>query len=86
MVGVSTVHVFRGKESVMAVMRHARGLRLAALTVLILAGSGRAYMHNRGNDAAQIFDVGVTVSVKPGFSLYAGSLNILTLGFSHVDG
>jgi hypothetical protein len=43
-------------------------------------------MQKRGNDALDIFDVGVTVSGKPGFSLYAGFLNIAALGYSHVDG
>lgn len=63
-----------------------RGLFVGLLMVLALGTTGCAYMRARGHDGAQIVDAGLTVSSKPGFSLYAGFLNILTLGYSHVDG
>jgi len=53
---------------------------------LLLGSAGCAYMGNRGNDALDIFDVGVTTSPKAGFSLYAGFLNLAALGYSEVDG
>jgi hypothetical protein len=56
------------------------------LPAAILLCTGCTYLQNRGNDGAQVFDVGITVSGEPGFSLYAGLLNLLTLGYSHVDG
>ena len=30
--------------------------------------TGCSYLRNRGSDAADIFDAGITVSKKPGFS------------------
>ncbi|MCD6417035.1 MAG: hypothetical protein J7M08_10145 [Planctomycetes bacterium] len=53
---------------------------------LVLLGDGCAYMRQRGNDALDVLDVGVTVSKDPGFSLYAGLLNVVSLGYSNVDG
>lgn len=68
----------------------ARRLGLAVLVGLVAAvsflSSGCAYLKNRGNDAVDIFDVGVTVSEKPQFSLYAGFFNVLPVGYSHMDG
>jgi hypothetical protein len=48
--------------------------------------TGCSYLQNRLDDAQSTLDVGVTVSSKPGFSLYADFLNIAALGYSHVDG
>jgi len=52
--------------------------------VLLLTGCG--YFQNRLGDARRMFDVGVTVSSKPGFSFYADFLDIAALGYAHVDG
>ena len=61
-----------------------------AVPVVVLVGllacTGCTYVQNRGQDFTDIFDVGVTVSAKPQFSLYAGFLNILSLGYSDLDG
>jgi len=51
-----------------------------------LSSTGCAYLQNRGQDFTDIFDVGVTVSAKPQFTLYAGFLNILSVGYSDFDG
>ena len=62
------------------------------LAVLVLLGAAvsstgcAAYWSNRGGDLMDVFDVGLTTSSEPGFSLYAGFMNVLTLGYSNVDG
>jgi hypothetical protein len=48
--------------------------------------TGCSYLRNRGSDAADIFDAGITVSKKPGFSAYIGLFNAAGLGYSNVDG
>jgi hypothetical protein len=62
--------------------------KVACLLVITagLSGTGCTYLHNRGNDAADLIDVGVTVSDQPQFAFYMGFLNILSLGYSNVDG
>ena len=67
-------------------MSHRSTLTVALLLTAMIACSGCTYAKNRGNDALDILDVGVTTSKEPGFSLYAGFLNILSLGYSNVDG
>ncbi|MFO7957447.1 MAG: hypothetical protein R6X33_10145 [Candidatus Brocadiia bacterium] len=60
---------------------------VVSVVLLMLLSSGCAtYWADRGNDSLDILDVGVTTSSKPGFSLYAGFLNVLSLGYSDVDG
>ena len=56
------------------------------LAVMVQSAGCSTYWSNRGGDLMDIFDVGVTTSSEPGFSLYAGILNVLTLGYSNVDG
>ena len=58
---------------------------IAAVAVL-LACTGCTYVQNRGQDFTDVFDVGLTVSKEPQFSLYAGFLSILSLGYSNLDG
>jgi hypothetical protein len=53
---------------------------------VLLSCTGCAYVQNRGNDLLDVVDVGVTVSKEPGVAVYAGFLNILSLGYSDVDG
>lgn len=69
--------------------------RIQARVILVLAtataaflGSGCAYLHDRGNDAKHMFDIGVTLntSAKPNFALYADFFNLTPLGYSKVDG
>ncbi len=69
-------------------MVHSSACRaLICCCVLVLSSGGCAsYWASRGNDALDIFDVGVTVSRDPQFSLYAGFLNVAALGYSRMDG
>jgi len=49
--------------------------------------SGCTYLRNRKNDALDMFDIGATVSKKPGLALYFDKpLQIIPMGFAHVDG
>jgi hypothetical protein len=48
--------------------------------------SGCAYLKNRGNDAMDLFDLGITVSSKPGFALYVDKPPVIPIGFANVDG
>jgi hypothetical protein len=66
--------------------RCVRRLPQAGLVGAVLLVTGCSYFQNRLDDAERTLDVGVTVSSKPGFSLYIGFLNIAALGYSHVDG
>jgi len=63
-----------------------RRVGLVVVFVGLLACIGCTYAQDRSQDFTDIFDVGVTVSAKPQFSLYAGFLNILSLGYSNFDG
>lgn len=60
-------------------------LTAALLTVSTLS-SGCAYMMNRGNDAADMIDVGITVTGEPTLGIYIGFLSVLDLGYAEVDG
>ena len=57
---------------------------LLGITLVIAGGCG--YLQNRGGDALDMIDAGVTVSPEPQFSLYVGLLNVLSLGYSNMDG
>ena len=54
----------------------------AALAAL----SGCTYFQNRGRDAAEMFDIGLTFSAKPQIGLYVNCPMIVPIGFGHVDG
>ncbi len=60
-------------------------MMLAALGCLF---SGCAYLKNRGNDALDIMDLGISVNdrIEPQFGLYIDFFNILPLGYSNVEG
>jgi len=71
------------------------GARQAVLTtapILILVGAlfcsgcSSPYMRNRGFDAMDMFDGGITTSEKPRFALYLGFFNFVTVGYSNFDG
>ncbi len=70
----------------MVIRRITRAAAVMALLVGLLSSSGCAYMSNRGRDAMDVIDAGVTTSKEPQFALYAGFLNIASLGYSGVDG
>jgi len=53
---------------------------------LILACTGCSYFRDRGRDARDIADIGITVSEKPGVGAYFGFCTLTTAGFAHVDG
>ncbi len=56
------------------------------VAVVALFAGGCTYLQNRGQDFTDIFDVGVTVSSEPQFALYAGFLNILSIGYADFEG
>jgi len=58
---------------------------LAALLVLALC-PGCAYFQNRGNDAIQMMDLGITWSEDPYGALYLCGVSVTSFGFSHVEG
>ncbi len=53
--------------------------------VVVMASTGCTYLKNRGNDASDIFELGVTYTphLKPVFALYWNPFN--TIGFGYVD-
>jgi len=67
-----------------------------AARVLVLAGillptllltNGCVYLQNRGHDAADMFEVGITVSSKAQLAIYpAAYFNLVSLGYSNVEG
>ncbi|HUT35192.1 MAG TPA: hypothetical protein VNE39_17005 [Planctomycetota bacterium] len=62
-----------------------------ALGLALLAGCSHPasvgdYFAHRGNDLAQIVDLGVTWSSKPYGSVYACLLGFSSIGVGHVDG
>ena len=60
------------------------GLILAGVLAILVLSSGCAYMKDRGHDALNIFDVGITVTKTPHFGVYAGFNSILSAGFVNV--
>lgn len=56
------------------------------VAVLALMGSGCAYLSDRGNDALDIFDVGLTVTSEPRLAAYCGFQSLIAIGYSDVDG
>lgn len=56
--------------------------------MLAITLNGCAYFKNRGDDAREMFDFGVTVTTKwtPDFALYLDFFNMLPFGYAHIDG
>ena len=65
-----------------------RWVAAAVVAVVLVCSAGCGYLQRRGNDALDIFDVGVTVSnhARPDFALFVSFWNIFPLGYAHVDG
>jgi len=64
-----------------------RAVLLCGLGVaLMMASGGCAYLKDRGNDAMDMFDIGITFSKQPRFGVYAGFQSLLGAGYAHVDG
>lgn len=59
---------------------------VVVLGVIAAAGQGCSYLRDRGDDAAQMFDFGLTFSKKPQFSAYMNCPVIAPLGYGKVDG
>lgn len=70
----------------MKVSRRSLAVVSILLAVSMFFSSGCAYLKNRGNDALDVLDIGVTASKKPKFAFYASDLNIIAIGYSNVDG
>ena len=62
------------------------GVRAVALAAVLLAAQGCTYLGNRGRDAAQMFDVGLTFTKTPQFGIYANCPLVTPVGYSKVDG
>jgi len=63
--------------------------RMALVVVLVAVaavGQGCGYLADRGADAAQMFDFGLTFSKKPQFSAYMNCPVIAPIGYGKVDG
>ncbi len=65
-----------------------KGIILAALLTGSIALQGCSYMADRGRDAMDIMDIGLTVTpeLKPDFALYVDFFNVTPIGYSNVDG
>jgi hypothetical protein len=61
-------------------------LLLLAVAAITSMSGGCAYMKDRGNDALDMFDIGITVSKEPHFAVYGGFQSLLALGYADVDG
>jgi len=66
-------------------LRRKYGLVLASGAALI-AATGCTYLRNRGRDALDMFDIGVTWTKKPQFGLYANCPVLAPGGYGKVDG
>jgi hypothetical protein len=56
-----------------------------SLVALAVALPGCGYLRNRGRDAAEMFDVGLTFSKKPQLGLYMNCPVIAPIGYGKVD-
>jgi len=56
------------------------------IAALLAFTSGCAYFADRGNDAAEMFDIGLTFSSKPQFAAYTNCPIIFPVGYGDVDG
>lgn len=63
-----------------------RPLFLSLILIASVLSTGCSYMHNRGADAIQMFDIGITVSplCKPGLAAYVGVPGSIALGGAYV--
>jgi len=71
-------------------MRVHMGLRrmalLLALAVTFAAAQGCTYLKHRGEDFAEIADLGFTFTNTPQIGLYANGVSIVAGGYSKIDG
>jgi len=67
------------------------GLTRHALLAIVLCAlgataAGCSYCRHRADDAAEMIDLGVTVTDSPQVGLYWNSLDLFPVGYSHLDG
>ncbi|MCP4680879.1 MAG: hypothetical protein GY864_00930 [Desulfobacterales bacterium] len=58
---------------------------LLIIIIFMLLANGCAYMKNRGRDAMDIVDLGLTFSKKPQIGLYIDFFGITPIGYSDYD-
>jgi len=58
----------------------------SGIAALIGIMPGCAYFTDRGNDAAEMFDIGLTFSATPQFAAYTNCPIIFPVGYGEVDG
>lgn len=65
-----------------------KSMTLTVLLGAMLVTQGCSYMADRGRDAMDIMDIGITVTpeIKPDFALYVDFFNMTPIGYSNVDG
>lgn len=61
-------------------------LKMLLIGLLLICTTGCAYMRYRAEDAADILELGITVSAKPKFSIYGSGISMLTVGYSNFEG
>ena len=66
--------------------RFGAGVSFVLLALAFGAAPGCTYFQNRGRDAAEMFDLGLTFSAKPQIGLYVNCPVIAPIGYGHVDG
>lgn len=62
------------------------GLAVVLMAAAASMGSGCAYLANRGNDAMDMIDIGVTVSAEPGFAFFYDFVPVIPIGAGYVNG
>lgn len=65
---------------------HRLGILASGLIGLTVLTNGCAYMQARGNDAKDVFDIGITVTKTPHVGVYAGFNSIIGVGYVNMDG
>jgi len=63
-------------------------LILFSVILILISSIGCSYLKKRGNDALDIFDIGISVTDKwePDFSIYINPFEIAPIGYSRIDG
>ena len=66
-------------------MLYHRRVVVAVALVVMMASTGCTYLKNRGNDASDVFEIGLTVTPRcmPVFALYWNPFNMLPFGYAN---
>jgi hypothetical protein len=62
------------------------GMLVTLVCLVCLTGCASTYMQNRGNDVAQVMNLGVTTSATPQFAMCLSAFGLVTVGYSDFDG